>query len=198
MPRSCARPPARRHRRVGGAPVRRPAARPALRSDAAPVRARRLDPGARRRDRQRGELRACSAAVVSTEPSIGRAGREILAECRLLGGCETGTRRRPPAAGCRQVGHPHGRPGLERRERGEPELLASAHRRSLEVAAELGARRSLSRRSRAASTGTRPRWRLPLPSRGGAARPPLRRGALRLPRRGPPPHVRSGGGDPRV
>ena len=68
-------------------------------------------------------------------------GPEILAECRLLGGCETGdakatTGGRLPA---RWVIHAVG-PVWRGGEEGEPELLASAHRRSLEVALELGAR----------------------------------------------------------
>ena len=68
-------------------------------------------------------------------------GPEILAECRLLGGCETGdakatTAGRLPA---RWVIHTVG-PVWQGGDAGEPELLASAHRRSLEVARELGAR----------------------------------------------------------
>ena len=68
-------------------------------------------------------------------------GPEILAECRLLGGCDTGdakatTAGRLPA---RWVVHAVG-PVWRGGEAGEAELLASAHRRSLEVARELGAR----------------------------------------------------------
>ena len=68
-------------------------------------------------------------------------GPEILAECRLLGGCDTGdakatTAGRLPA---RWVIHAVG-PVWRSGEEGEPELLASAHRRALEVAHELGAR----------------------------------------------------------
>jgi O-acetyl-ADP-ribose deacetylase len=68
-------------------------------------------------------------------------GPEILAECRLLGGCETGdakatTGGRLPARWVIHAVGPVWRGGQER----EPELLASAHRRSLEVALELGAR----------------------------------------------------------
>jgi len=66
-------------------------------------------------------------------------GPEIMAECRLLGGCETGdakatTGGRLPA---RHVIHAVG-PVWRGGDAGEPELLASAHRRALEVAAELG------------------------------------------------------------
>src|SRR5919202_209659 len=68
-------------------------------------------------------------------------GPEILEECRRLGGCATGdakatTAGRLPA---RYVIHgvgPVWRGGGD----GEPELLATAHRRSIEVAADLGAR----------------------------------------------------------
>jgi O-acetyl-ADP-ribose deacetylase (regulator of RNase III) len=68
-------------------------------------------------------------------------GPEILAECRLLGGCETGdakatTAGRLPA---RWVVHTVG-PVWRGGGHGEAELLASAHRRSLEVASDLGAR----------------------------------------------------------
>jgi O-acetyl-ADP-ribose deacetylase len=68
-------------------------------------------------------------------------GPEILAECRTLGGCDTGdakatTGGRLPA---RHVIHTVG-PVWRGGGHGEDELLASAHRRSLEVAAELGAR----------------------------------------------------------
>jgi O-acetyl-ADP-ribose deacetylase (regulator of RNase III) len=68
-------------------------------------------------------------------------GPQILAECRLLGGCETGDAKATGAGWlpARWVVHAVGpvwRGGAD----DEPELLASAHRRSLEVAAELGAR----------------------------------------------------------
>jgi O-acetyl-ADP-ribose deacetylase (regulator of RNase III) len=68
-------------------------------------------------------------------------GPEILAECRRLGGCETGdakatTGGRLPARWVVHTVGPVWRGGGE----GEEQLLASAHRRSLEVAAELGAR----------------------------------------------------------
>jgi O-acetyl-ADP-ribose deacetylase (regulator of RNase III) len=69
------------------------------------------------------------------------AGPELLAECRLLGGCATGDAKataghRLPA---RFVIHTVG-PVWHGGEQGEPELLASCHRRALELAAELGCR----------------------------------------------------------
>jgi O-acetyl-ADP-ribose deacetylase len=68
-------------------------------------------------------------------------GPEILAECRQLGGCDTGdakatTGGRLPA---RWVVHAVG-PVWLGGTAGEPELLASAYRRSLETARDLGAR----------------------------------------------------------
>jgi O-acetyl-ADP-ribose deacetylase len=68
-------------------------------------------------------------------------GPEILAECRLLSGCDPGdakatTAGRLPA---RWVVHTVG-PVWRGGEAGEDELLASAHRRALEVARDLGAR----------------------------------------------------------
>ena len=69
------------------------------------------------------------------------AGPELLAECRLLGGCATGEAKataghRLPA---RWVIHTVG-PVWRGGSAGEPELLASCYRRCLEVADELGAR----------------------------------------------------------
>jgi O-acetyl-ADP-ribose deacetylase len=68
-------------------------------------------------------------------------GPEILAECRRLGGCATGDAKATTAGNlpARYVIHTVGpvwRGGAER----ELELLAACHRRSLELAAELGCR----------------------------------------------------------
>jgi O-acetyl-ADP-ribose deacetylase (regulator of RNase III) len=68
-------------------------------------------------------------------------GPAILAECRLLGGCDTGDAKATTAGElpARFVIHTVG-PVWHGGEAGEAELLASCHRRSLDAARELGAR----------------------------------------------------------
>ena len=68
------------------------------------------------------------------------AGPELLAACRKLGGCPTGEARITPGfrLKARHVIHAVG-PVWRGGTAGEPGLLASAYRRSLEVADELGA-----------------------------------------------------------
>ena len=70
------------------------------------------------------------------------AGPELLHACRLLGGCKTGDAKATPGfrLPARFVIHTVG-PVWRDGSHGEPELLAACYRRSLEVAAGLGARR---------------------------------------------------------
>ncbi len=69
------------------------------------------------------------------------AGPELLAECRLLGGCETGDAKVTGAGNlrARHVIHTVG-PVWQGGDRGESNLLASCHSRAIEVAAENGCR----------------------------------------------------------
>jgi O-acetyl-ADP-ribose deacetylase len=69
------------------------------------------------------------------------AGPELLAACRLLGGCATGDAKATPGftLPARWVIHSPG-PVWQGGVRGEAALLASCYRRSLEVAGQLGAR----------------------------------------------------------
>ena len=70
------------------------------------------------------------------------AGPEILEECRLLGGCETGDAKVTSGGrlAARHVIHAVG-PVWEGGDQGEPELLASCYRRAIELASEHGCRR---------------------------------------------------------
>jgi O-acetyl-ADP-ribose deacetylase len=70
-----------------------------------------------------------------------RGGPAILEECRRLGGCATGDAKATTAGElpARWVIHTVG-PVWHGGSQGEPDLLASCHRRALEVARELGAR----------------------------------------------------------
>ncbi len=67
--------------------------------------------------------------------------RELQEACRKLGGCATGDARATPGfrLPARWIIHAVGPRYVDGRH-GEPELLASAYRRALEVAGELGAR----------------------------------------------------------
>ena len=67
--------------------------------------------------------------------------RQLQEACARLGGCPTGDARATPGFGlkARWIIHAVG-PRYRDGRHGEPELLASAYRRSLEVADELGAR----------------------------------------------------------
>ena len=70
------------------------------------------------------------------------AGPEILPECRALGGCEPGDVKATSGGRLpvRRILHAVG-PVWHGGDRGEPALLASCHRRAIELAAEHGCRR---------------------------------------------------------
>jgi O-acetyl-ADP-ribose deacetylase (regulator of RNase III) len=76
----------------------------------------------------------CGAIFAAAGPGLAEA-------CAAVGGCPTGDARVTPgfALPARFIVHAVG-PVWHGGDRGEPELLASAYRRSLEVAAEAGAR----------------------------------------------------------
>ncbi len=114
-------------------------------------------------------------------------GDEIFDECARLGGCATGDAKatgagRLPARHVIHAVGPVWRGGRE----GEPELLASAYRRSLEVALDLGCRTVAFPALSTGIYGYPPELAAPR-SLVDAVRPlrgRLRRDPLRLPRRG--------------
>src|SRR6186713_2144775 len=69
------------------------------------------------------------------------AGPELLAECRLLGGCDAGQAKATSGHGlaARHVIHTVG-PVWRGGDEGEPETLAACHRNAVALAAELGCR----------------------------------------------------------
>jgi O-acetyl-ADP-ribose deacetylase len=104
-------------------------------------------------------------------------GPSILEECRRLGGCETGDAKATTAGDlpARWVIHTVG-PVWNGGGHGEDDLLASCHRRSLEVAAELGARTVA---FPAISTGV---YRFPVERAAGIALAATRESLASLPR----------------
>jgi O-acetyl-ADP-ribose deacetylase (regulator of RNase III) len=81
---------------------------------------------------------ACGAGVCGA--IFAAAGPGLAVACAALGGCATGDAKATPGFGlpARWVVHAVG-PDWHGGDQGEPELLASAYRRSLEVAEDLGA-----------------------------------------------------------
>ena len=101
--------------------------------------------------------RRCSAAAASTVRSSAREGPRSSPNAATLGGCETGDAKATGAGRlpARYVVHAVG-PVWRGGDEGEAELLASAHRRSLEVADGLGCANDRLPRDLAGSTAIRP------------------------------------------